>query len=180
MDQLGLRVLADLVKTNEWNEYNYLLAAGRAYGGEALEAMAEALTWLRARALIARKPGQTSDSAIFVTRTGRRVVNDGPQAFYASERLQGGVHRLIEEEARPQFLIGKYDLGVFASMKAVEIRVRRLAGLPDDVAGVDLMNKAFASSRAAHGHFGHEGGAGGNQGALCRGVRRASQSGWPP
>jgi len=48
-DQLGLRILADLIQTNEWNEYNYMLAAGKIYGGEPPEAVAEALTWLRAR-----------------------------------------------------------------------------------------------------------------------------------
>jgi uncharacterized protein (TIGR02391 family) len=143
VDQLGLAILADLVATQQWNEYNYLLEAQTSYSGAALEAIAEAVQWLRARALIARTPGQTSDSAIFVTRTGRRVLNDGPLAFYATERLQGGVHQLIEKSARSQFLIGEYELGVFAAMKAVEVRVRRLAGFGDDIVGVDLMNKAF-------------------------------------
>lgn len=32
---------------------------------------------------------------------------------------------------------------MFASMRAVEVRVRRLAGLGEDVVGVDLVNKAF-------------------------------------
>jgi uncharacterized protein (TIGR02391 family) len=146
VDQLGLVVLRDLIETNEWNEYNYLLGAGRAYQGSASEAIAEAMAWLRARALIARTPGQTSDAAIFVTRTGRRVVADGPNAFYANERLQGGVHNLIEARARPQFLIGEYEQGVFASMKAVEVRVRQLGGFGDELIGVDLMNRAFGPS----------------------------------
>lgn len=30
VDQLGLAILNDLLATNEWNEYNYLLAAERA------------------------------------------------------------------------------------------------------------------------------------------------------
>lgn len=50
VDQLGLAVLADLVESGEWNEYNYMLAASKSYKGEALEAVAEAMTWLRARA----------------------------------------------------------------------------------------------------------------------------------
>src|SRR5260370_14408485 len=51
---------------------------------------------------------------------------------------------LIESVARPQFLIRQPDQGVFAAMKAVEIRVRDLAGL-GDLYGVDLMNKAFGA-----------------------------------
>jgi len=50
---------------------------------------------------------------------------------------------MIESEARPQFLIRKPDQAVFAAMKAVEVRVRQLAGLGDDLYGVDLMNKAL-------------------------------------
>jgi uncharacterized protein (TIGR02391 family) len=53
------------------------------------------------------------------------------------------LHPLIESAARDQFLGGKPDLAVFASMKAVEVRVRKLAGYGDEVYGTDLMNKAF-------------------------------------
>jgi uncharacterized protein (TIGR02391 family) len=53
------------------------------------------------------------------------------------------LHPLIELQASPQFQIGKLDHAVFAAMKAVEVRVRKLAGFGDDVFGVDLMNKAF-------------------------------------
>jgi uncharacterized protein (TIGR02391 family) len=148
VDQLGLLILSDLLRTNQWNEYNYLLEAQRAYRSDAnaVLAITEAMAWLRARALIARAPGQPSDAAITVTRTGRRVAQEGPTAFRAAERLQGGIHPRIEREARPQFLIGKYELGVFASMKAVEIRVRQLGGYSDHLIGVDLMNQAFGPS----------------------------------
>ena len=147
LDQLGLAVLDDLIKSEEWNEGNYLNSARKQFGeGPGLNAVAEALGWLRARALITRNPLQGADGAFIVTRTGHQVAEEGPATFYATERLQGGVHPLIEAEARPQFLIGKYELGVFASMKAVEVRVRRLAELGDDVIGVDLMNKSFGPS----------------------------------
>jgi uncharacterized protein (TIGR02391 family) len=53
------------------------------------------------------------------------------------------LHPLIESEARQQFLINKPEQGVFASMRAVEVRVRRLAGFGNDLNGVVLMNKAF-------------------------------------
>jgi len=143
VDQLGLVILNDLIATREWNEYNYLLAAQGPYKEEALLAVSEAMAWLRSRALIARTPGQPSDAAISVTRTGRRIAAEGPTAFYAAERLQGSLHPRIEQEARPQVLIGKYELAVFASMKAVEVRVRQLGAFGNEVIGVDLMNKAF-------------------------------------
>lgn len=57
VDQLGLLVLKGLVDTNQWNEYNYLLSVSRDYSGDAVEAITEAMAWLRARALIGRTPG---------------------------------------------------------------------------------------------------------------------------
>jgi hypothetical protein len=39
--------------------------------------------------------------------------------------------------------MGEYEQAVFVSMKAVEIRVRRLAQHGDDAYGVSLMNRAF-------------------------------------
>lgn len=146
VDELALRVLHDMVETNEWNEWNYLNAANQSgYSHEAVLAIAEAVAWLRGRALLARNPTQSSDSGIVVTRTGRKVVADGPHAMIVSERLQGGLHPLIEKKARPQFLLGEYEQAVFASMKAVEVRVRKLAGYGDDVIGVALMNQAFGA-----------------------------------
>lgn len=59
---------------------------------------------------------------------------------------RGGLHPLIEAEVRPQFLIRKLDQAVFASLRAVEIRVRALAGDDDGVVGTAQMNRAFGSS----------------------------------
>jgi Protein of unknown function (Hypoth_ymh) len=56
---------------------------------------------------------------------------------------QAALHLLIDLQASRQFQIGKPDQAVFASMKAIEVRVRKLAGLGGETFGVDLMNKAF-------------------------------------
>jgi len=148
VDQLGLIVLDDFARSQGWNERNYVLEAQqhRSYRGEAVRALAEAFAWLKARGLTAPDPDQQSADAIFVTRIGRRVLEDGPDSFYATERLQRGVHPIIEGKARPQFLIGEYEQGVFGAMKAVEIRVRKLAGYGNGVIGVELMNRAFGRS----------------------------------
>jgi hypothetical protein len=62
--------------------------------------------------------------------------------FLRASRL----HPAIEAEARLQFLIGKPDQDVFAAMKAADIRVRRLAGLGNDLVGVKLMRNAFGTT----------------------------------
>jgi hypothetical protein len=94
VDQLGIAILRDLLATNEWNEYNYLLAAQRNYEGEALLAVAEAVAWLRARALVARTPGQTSDAAISVTRTGKRIAAEGLPSFRPANAFRAVFTRL--------------------------------------------------------------------------------------
>lgn len=144
LDQLALLVLKDLLATRADNEYNYLLGAQEAYRNHpgAAEAIAESLAWLRGRSLIARKPGQTTDAAIFVSRSGRKAATEGLAVMFATEKLQG-LHQAIEHRARTQFLLGKFELGVFDSMKAVEVRVRKLGGFAAADTGVDLMNRAF-------------------------------------
>jgi uncharacterized protein (TIGR02391 family) len=137
-------VLKDYLDTDEWNRGNYINNANHAGASVAIRrALAEAFAWLEGRGLLALDPSQSSSSALFVTRTGRLVAQDGPDAFYATERLQRHLHPAIEAKARPQFLIGEYEQGVFVAMKAVEVRVRKLCALGDEVIGVDLMNKAW-------------------------------------
>jgi uncharacterized protein (TIGR02391 family) len=77
------------------------------------------------------------DSMLVIGEPVRGIPVGAP--FLRASRL----HALIEVEARSLFLINQPAQGVFASMKAVEIRVRGLCGLGDDVIGVDLMNRAF-------------------------------------
>ncbi len=72
---------------------------------------------------------------------GRRVSQAVLQAIGAA-----AFHPQIAEAAQKLLKGGspaEHELAVFASMKAVEVRVRKLAGLGDEIVGVDLMNKAF-------------------------------------
>jgi uncharacterized protein (TIGR02391 family) len=78
-----------------------------------------------------------TDSMLVTCEPVRGVPAVAP--YLRSSRL----HALVDAQAKPQFLIKKPDQAVFASMKAVEIRVRKLAGLTDQDFGVDLMNRAF-------------------------------------
>lgn len=148
VDELALHVLADLVETEEWNEYNYTLHAYR-QNTAAREVLAEALGWLRAHGMIARTPGNSSDAAIFVTRRGHDVLKMNVRDIRAVNRVQENLHPLIEQKVRRQFLLGEYENAIFVAMKAVEIRVRKLGGFGDEVIGADLMTKALKSGPVA-------------------------------
>jgi hypothetical protein len=48
--------------------------------------------------------------------------------LHATAGLQDGVHPLIESEARLQFMLEKYELGVFAAMRASRLGCGSSAG----------------------------------------------------
>jgi uncharacterized protein (TIGR02391 family) len=147
VDELGLLVLADLVKINEWNEYNYLLRYQREEKyrtrKDAQQAISEATGWLRSHGMLARPPGNNADAAIFVTRRGHEALEKDVSEIRAFSRLQADLHPELERKVRRQFLLGEYEVAIFVAMKAVEVRVRALGGFGHDVIGVDLMTKAF-------------------------------------
>ena len=78
VDQVGLLVLKDLLDTDQWSRHNYLNDYRNAgTPAPVLRVLAEAVEWLSGRGLIATDPEQSTTSA-FVTRIGRRVVEQVP------------------------------------------------------------------------------------------------------
>lgn len=75
VEELALLVLSDIVRSSEWNEWNYLNEAQRgSYRGEPADAIAGALGWLRGQGLIGLDPRNGSGTAIVVTPAGRRKL----------------------------------------------------------------------------------------------------------
>jgi uncharacterized protein (TIGR02391 family) len=142
VDELGLMLLTDVEATRAWSEHNYINLVSKQQP-ESARAVAEGFAWLRSRGLIARTPGQTEPSAIFITRAGHQALENGLAQVRAAHLLQEGLHPLVEQRARRQFLLGEYEQAVLVAMKAVEVRVRELGGFGNDAYGVDIMNKAF-------------------------------------
>jgi hypothetical protein len=145
VDERALLVLQDLVDTNQWNEHNYLMANAREPVGRSL---AEAMAWLRGHAFIARTPGQSSSDAIFVTARGHEALRQGIATVRAAAALEHGLHPLLVQRVRRQFLLGEYEQAVFVAMKAVEVRVRSLANLGDEMVGVALMTERRSATVA--------------------------------
>ena len=145
LDRLALAVLRDWSETNEWNLYNWLNGTKQLFSSrtDVLLALSEAQNWLIAKGLLARgDPHQSSSEAAFVTRLGRKVLTQGLEPLFASERLDVDLHPSLER-VRSQFLLGEYELAAFASMREVEIMVRQLAQAEDSLIGVKLMQRSF-------------------------------------
>ncbi len=144
IDRLAAIVLRHIVDTNQWNEHNFTNdGRNRGMQPHVLEIWSEGLNWLISHNLVARgKPGNSSAQSIFVTRLGRRTLDEGFGPVLAAARLDVHLHpRLVS--VRSQFLIGEYELAAFAAMREVEIRVRELIGASNSLIGVTLMRQAF-------------------------------------
>jgi uncharacterized protein (TIGR02391 family) len=149
VDQLGMIVLKDLVASRERNEYNYGnrhrqdVAGGYAGNVEALQAISEAMAWLRAHGMVARRLEDNSPDSVFVTRWGHAALSKSLAEIHATERIQDNLHPLIAQRVRRQFLLGEYEQAIFVAMKAIEVRVRKLGGFGHDLIGIPLMQEAF-------------------------------------
>ena len=148
IDELGLKVLTDVAASNEWNSANWMGLARESFRSVpgAMEALAEAWSWLYSRGLVARDYQRTDHQAIFVTRLGKKVLAEGVVVLRASERLSMDLHPKLERKVRRQWLMGEYELAAFAAMKEVEVAVRDAAGASDSEIGVRLMRAAFGNS----------------------------------
>jgi uncharacterized protein (TIGR02391 family) len=160
IESLALAVLENYVNAKSWNRYNWLLGAQRALGsGLHMQALAEAWSWLESRALVAPNPDQSSAEARIVTRAGKRAIQQGSlDEILAAERIGLALHPRLEGKIRPIFLLGDYETAAFKAMKEVEVRVRELAGLPNELIGVSLMRQAFNPNGGPLTDATHEGG----------------------
>jgi uncharacterized protein (TIGR02391 family) len=109
-----------------------------------LQAMAEAYDWLMFQGMIAVKPGGNSGWA-YVTRFGDQIASssDPQRTYQAFRQISLALHPSIDHIVRSQFLLGEYELAVFAAFKAVEVKVRTLGGFSNNLIGTKLMQEAF-------------------------------------
>ena len=95
-----------------------------------------------------------ADLTILILKLGAVGVN-----CFASAVPGHGDERATEPRRIGRFYaLGDYETASFAAMKAVEVEVRRVAGLPKELLGVALMRKAFSPKDGALRDPGAEGG----------------------
>lgn len=108
-----------------------------------LARLSDAWAWLESRALIGPDPTQASGSWQRVTTRGHEVANDpnAQESATAADRLAMALHPSLETRVRRIFALGDHETAAFAALKAVEVRVRDLAGA--EGLGVSLMRSVF-------------------------------------
>jgi uncharacterized protein (TIGR02391 family) len=115
-----------------------------------LARLSDAWAWLESHALVGPSSKNPPGGWHRVTATGAELANDPKAAakIWAADRLAGELHPTLSS-ARSNFALGDYETASFAAMKAVEVEVRRVAALPNDLLGVNLMRKAFGPKDGA-------------------------------
>jgi uncharacterized protein (TIGR02391 family) len=152
IDALALLVLHDYVAGNGWNWQNWMRESeqyGTARDPEISLALSEAWSWLMTHGLVVRDPSQSSSDAYKVSRLGRETLKYGVTRLAAGERLGVALHPRLAQRIQQQFLLGEFELAVFAAMKEVEVRVRELAQAAQSLLGVKLMQHAFSAEKGA-------------------------------
>lgn len=146
INSLAIEILKDFKASGGWNRDSWIKESqqwGSAKGQEVERALSEGWAWLISRGLVAWDPSQSSANAYFITRLGHEALDQGVTHMDAAARLGMQLHPSLAEVVERQFLMGEYELAVFAAMKAVEVRVRQMANLPDGLVGTRLMQVAF-------------------------------------
>jgi uncharacterized protein (TIGR02391 family) len=89
---------------------------------------------------------QSDEEVYFPTKHGVQFKEGQIQSLLGKWTLAPALlfHSSITKKAYPSLRKEEYDTSVFKAFKAVEIRVRELSGLPEEIIGVDLMRKAFS------------------------------------
>ena len=150
IDALALLVLQDYVAVDGWNWQNWMREseqAGTARDPEIGLALSEAWSWLMTHGLVVRDPSQSSADAYKASRLGRETLEYGIARLAAGERLNVALHPRLAQRIQQQFLLGEFELAVFAAMKEVEVRVRELAQASPSLLGVKLMQQAFSAEK---------------------------------
>jgi uncharacterized protein (TIGR02391 family) len=150
IDALAILVLQDYAAGNGWNWQNWMRESeqyGTANDPHIGLALSEAWGWLMTRGLVVRDPSQSSSDVYTVSRLGRETLKYGVARLAAGERLGVALHPRLAQRIEQQFLLGEFELAVFAAMKDVEVRVRELAGASQSLLGVKLMQQAFAAEK---------------------------------
>lgn len=120
------------------------------YAGEKYDEISKAITeswiWLEREGMIAPKPGQDRQW-VYVTNRGKRLLGNSDISAYLKGNIlpEKVLDPVLARKVRPLFIRGDYDTAVFQAFKEVEVRVRKVTSLSQELVGIELMRQAFHS-----------------------------------
>lgn len=137
-----------------WNRRNFCMEAGNVYSKDkfnfgpdqrAVQACAEAWSWLEANWLICKDPQQDNDWYI-LTKRGLEIRNrTNLRALIERSQLPAHfLHDSLLSDVVPLFYQSRFDLAVFEAFHRLEIEIRETSGLGHDLVGTKLASRAFA------------------------------------
>jgi uncharacterized protein (TIGR02391 family) len=142
---LLLRYLTGPNASGMLNRFNFMQSIP---DGLLAQRFMEAWMWLEREGLLAPWPPDIG-YVRFVTRRGYAVVNEEDfETFLETKHFPQHLDHALEKAVKPLFMRGDFETAVFRAFKEVEIRVRRKAGLGNEVFGRNLMVQAFGDSGA--------------------------------
>lgn len=108
-------------------------------------ALSEAWSWLVAQGLLVLVPNASQTPSYVLSRRARKFADETEFSEFATSRMlqKDALHPRIATDVWMEFMRGKYDIAVLLAMKAVEVAVREVSGLSNDLYGVKVMREAF-------------------------------------
>lgn len=130
--------LGNFVRNEEFDKY------GGDKADDIRKAITEAWVWLERELMIAPN-FRTSPGWVYVTKRGKELAaqNDIQRYIKSSVIRAESLDSILASKVHPLFIRGDYDTAVFQAFKEVEIRVRTVSYLPQELIGTELMRKAF-------------------------------------
>ncbi|WP_161598132.1 TIGR02391 family protein [Curtobacterium flaccumfaciens] len=148
-EEVALELIRGYGEGADINGHNVFNQAKEEFGGEPDGAVlvgrvSDAWAWLVAHQCVGPS-GQASGSWQRVTRQGAAIAagRSGLHQLQADDLLSERLMQQLLTSAKPAFSRGDFDTAAFAAMKAVEVEVRILSGLPNDLVGTKLIQEAF-------------------------------------
>ena len=117
IEDVALAILGDAHENRQWNARNWMRSADTGYSNAAARKLAAGWQWLWSKGAIADDYRQSAAGAMFITELGETLLSEGTDRLVAEERLGLELHPSLARSVRRQFLLGEYDLAVFAAFR---------------------------------------------------------------
>ncbi|MDP3395670.1 MAG: TIGR02391 family protein [Methanoregula sp.] len=145
LNSLGHGQADQLLNTHNFSQPDTVDGYPQEKKKEILKALMEAWSWLDSEGLIAPRPGCMDSPSFFISRRGKKVLNQEEfrKIYHGNLLPKHLLHSVIAQKVRSPFIRGAYDSAVFEAFRELEIFIREAGGFSSTDFGEKLIRKAF-------------------------------------